>query len=640
VQRSAPEQVTPDVARVKQTSVPTPSPRSGLHVGAVGDPLERAADVLADEMVASIRRTPSPAVGASFPEGSERIRRAVRRPEPSVARSTTGRIQRSAAGALQDPLAGGPLDDRTSGRIQAARSGGAPLPDALRSPMEQTLGQSLEDVRVHTGNEAASLSEAISARAFTTGNDVFFGAGEFRPSSPDGQHLIAHEVAHTVQQGPDVGRVVRREPSTDPDPSISVDIANFEVQVSIFSGQATLLSNLLTQLIGVSAAALGNPGMIGAAIALKSGPLALLGAVSSSASKLATTWSKLEGAASQHPAVGALKPLVDVIAHLPVQLLVWEALIKASGPGGPGPAAVVQGEVLTANAMILGLSPLAVNFARQGPSAPAKLPEPQQISAPPVGGSSAPVPVKAPEPAPVQASGGLVADALEEPKPNKVPKRYPLTKAVQPEYVLESTEGSHHLPDIFAMGERSVLRGRVPDLGTFMIQSFGWEQSDVDKYVTNKEKSVVSYLDADQAKTFELHDGAPMTQGPDDHHEIFDTSNMFSKHSGQGFAVYVMDPSGKMYANQHKVGLFHHSSFLAGGDVAGAGEIKVENGAVKWVTNKTGHYRAGEPELWQVLDELKGRGVSLGSVDVSTVSDPTARPGKATKFYQDFKPGA
>lgn len=649
-QRSAPEQVTPD--GVKRATDSAPSPRSRLHVGAVGDQSEREADVMADEMVASLRRTPSPYVGAPFPEGSARIKRGVRLPAPTIARSPTGRVQRSAKGALHDPLAGGMLDDRTAGRIQAARSGGAPLPDALRSPMEQTLGQSLENVRVHTGSEAGSLSEAISARAFTTGNDVFFGAGEFRPSSSDGQRLIAHEVAHTVQQGAAVGRVVRREPSADPDTTILVDVINFQNQISIFSAQANILSAMLVQLIVQTSVAVGNPVFIGAVHAAKAVSLAFLKAVSSSAGQLEMAWSEIKGVTAQHPAAGALKPFIDVMDHLPVQLQVWEELIGAAGPGGGGPALIVQGELISANAMILGLSPLAVSFARQGPSARAKPSTPQQLSVPSVGGSVAlpvggspqavPAPVPVPVPAPVQAPGGLVADALAGPKLNKVPKRYPLTKAIDPAYALESTQGSHHLDEIFKNAEDLVARGKYPNVGTYMIRLFGWDQGDVDKYVTNKEKSVVAYLDADQAKTYELHDGAPMTQGPDDHHEPFDTSNMFSKHSGKGFAVYVMDPSGKMYANQHKVGLFHHSSFLAGSAVAGAGEIKAENGAVTWVTNKTGHYKAGERELWQVLDELKGRGVNLSGVDVSTVSEPkgTARPGKATKFYQDFKPVA
>jgi hypothetical protein len=84
--------------------------------------------------------------------------------------------------------------------IAASRGGGARLDTSLSSKLEDNVGDSLGDVRVHTDDHAASLARAVSARAFTVGSDIYFGAGEYSPSTSDGASLIAHEVTHVVQQ--------------------------------------------------------------------------------------------------------------------------------------------------------------------------------------------------------------------------------------------------------------------------------------------------------------------------------------------------------------------------------------------------------------------------------------------------------
>lgn len=78
--------------------------------------------------------------------------------------------------------------------------GGAPLPGDLRDKFERSLGADLGDVRVHTGAASASAAESVAARAYATGNDIHFAAGTYDPASAAGEQLLAHEVAHTVQQ--------------------------------------------------------------------------------------------------------------------------------------------------------------------------------------------------------------------------------------------------------------------------------------------------------------------------------------------------------------------------------------------------------------------------------------------------------
>lgn len=79
-------------------------------------------------------------------------------------------------------------------------SGGAPLPPAQRATFERSLGIDLFSVRVHTGAASEAAAASVGARAFATGQDIHFAAGQYQPDDPTGVHLLAHEVAHTVQQ--------------------------------------------------------------------------------------------------------------------------------------------------------------------------------------------------------------------------------------------------------------------------------------------------------------------------------------------------------------------------------------------------------------------------------------------------------
>ena len=83
---------------------------------------------------------------------------------------------------------------------RAAGSSGHGLPDALRARFESSLAADLSTVRLHTGGDSAAAAHAVGARAYTVGQDIHFAAGAYDPGSTAGLQLIAHEVAHTVQQ--------------------------------------------------------------------------------------------------------------------------------------------------------------------------------------------------------------------------------------------------------------------------------------------------------------------------------------------------------------------------------------------------------------------------------------------------------
>src|SRR6185295_5189390 len=85
-------------------------------------------------------------------------------------------------------------------RLQALRGGGRPLDGEARSTMESAFGEDFGGVRIHTNPEADVLNVALSARAFTTGQDIFFRHGEYDSKSSAGQELLAHELTHVIQQ--------------------------------------------------------------------------------------------------------------------------------------------------------------------------------------------------------------------------------------------------------------------------------------------------------------------------------------------------------------------------------------------------------------------------------------------------------
>jgi hypothetical protein len=77
---------------------------------------------------------------------------------------------------------------------------GRALGGSERGRMEEAFGSSFADVRVHTDSVAADLADRSGARAFSIGRSIAFGAGEYRPGTLEGDALIAHELAHVIQQ--------------------------------------------------------------------------------------------------------------------------------------------------------------------------------------------------------------------------------------------------------------------------------------------------------------------------------------------------------------------------------------------------------------------------------------------------------
>jgi hypothetical protein len=154
--------------------------QSKLEVGNVTDPLEREADLVAEQVTGTPQQ-----IGSA-----------------SAAMARSGHTKQAEAPAtVQETL----------------RSPGQPLDATTRAFMEPRFGYDFSRVRVHTGSEAAQSAKAIGARAYTAGSDVVFAGGH---SAASDTNLLAHELAHVVQQ---TGANTRQAPTVRRQPSPDID---------------------------------------------------------------------------------------------------------------------------------------------------------------------------------------------------------------------------------------------------------------------------------------------------------------------------------------------------------------------------------------------------------------------------------
>ncbi|MBC7510047.1 MAG: DUF4157 domain-containing protein, partial [Ferruginibacter sp.] len=91
-------------------------------------------------------------------------------------------------------------------KIQGSSSEGSPLPTGVKSFMEPRFKADFSNVKIHTSEKSAGMNAQLSAKAFTVGNNIFFGKDQFRPENNEGKELLAHELTHTIQQGAAIQR--------------------------------------------------------------------------------------------------------------------------------------------------------------------------------------------------------------------------------------------------------------------------------------------------------------------------------------------------------------------------------------------------------------------------------------------------
>jgi hypothetical protein len=191
-----------------------------LRVSTPDDPYEMEADRVAEAVTAPQPAAPPSITSLSAPssEDSALYRKMDEPPQedeerelvqtkpvagPSPASTQGGHAARPATPAPASCIAG-----------DLPSAAGAPLSPAARAFFEPRFGRDLAHVRIHASGEAARMSEAIGARAFTHGRDIYFAGGQYDDASLAGRKLLAHELAHVFQQGS--ATTLRRKAASQP----------------------------------------------------------------------------------------------------------------------------------------------------------------------------------------------------------------------------------------------------------------------------------------------------------------------------------------------------------------------------------------------------------------------------------------
>lgn len=133
------------------------------------------------------------------------------------------------------------------------RSGGIgqTLPNSILPRMERAFGRDLSNVRIHNNAKADNFSRSIQAKAFTTGQNIYFKRGEYQPHTHQGQQLLAHEITHTFQQGD--RPVIQRYPDVSLKTRKSCDMGEF------IAGNLTSVELRTSELRTCSAVIFFNP---------------------------------------------------------------------------------------------------------------------------------------------------------------------------------------------------------------------------------------------------------------------------------------------------------------------------------------------------------------------------------------------
>ena len=194
-------------------SLHSAAPGRGLSIGALDDPAERQADRMADRVM----RMPdfAPAHEARSAGGTSRTNLLRRKCACGGSAGSAAECDDCAAerkGALRRRAADGAGPHQAPPIVHdVLRAPGRALDASTRAFFEPRFGQDFSGVRVHLDGRAAESARAVHALAYTVGTDIVFGAGQYAPNSSQGRHVLAHELAHVVQQGDAAPQSARRD---------------------------------------------------------------------------------------------------------------------------------------------------------------------------------------------------------------------------------------------------------------------------------------------------------------------------------------------------------------------------------------------------------------------------------------------
>ena len=164
--------------------------------GQPADAYEREADRIAEQLT----QTPEPRLQRSCACAGECPKCQGKKPGPKRGVLQTKRVEQGEAERTPAPPHAEHEHANPAMIPQLLQSSGQALDAGARAELEPRFGVDFSTVRVHTGATAAESAAALGARAYTVGPHIVFGPGQYRPRTREGYRLLAHELAHVVQQ--------------------------------------------------------------------------------------------------------------------------------------------------------------------------------------------------------------------------------------------------------------------------------------------------------------------------------------------------------------------------------------------------------------------------------------------------------
>ncbi|MFO0127495.1 MAG: DUF4157 domain-containing protein, partial [Pseudanabaena sp.] len=202
-----------------------------LSIGEPNDKYEQEADATASKVVQQIN-SPMQDQSVQKQESMEEEEELQMKPISSIQREAAigeeEELQMKSLVQRRENFGGGEASTNLESSVQSARSSGQSLDPNLQEKMGQAMGADFSSVKVHTDSQSDQLNKSIQAKAFTTGQDIFFRQGEYSPSSTGGQELLAHELTHVVQQN---GNTVQRRKKVQMKPDLQLHQEEDEVQM-------------------------------------------------------------------------------------------------------------------------------------------------------------------------------------------------------------------------------------------------------------------------------------------------------------------------------------------------------------------------------------------------------------------------
>ena len=171
--------------------------------------VQQRLDTSTDKSESDIQKKPTESIAATETPTVQRKDEEIQEKDEEIQEKEAD-VQRKEMGTGSDPE-----DDKVQGsnskhtgdtsnlesNLSSSKGGGSPMDSSTKDQMESGFGTDFSGVRIHNDSNAVQMNQELGSQAFANGNDIYFNEGKYDPGSKDGQHLLAHELTHTVQQG-------------------------------------------------------------------------------------------------------------------------------------------------------------------------------------------------------------------------------------------------------------------------------------------------------------------------------------------------------------------------------------------------------------------------------------------------------